>query len=140
MDGSISKVPILVVDDDRDYRILVRHQLEAGGYQVLETADGNNAFTVLGEQDIPLVILDIVMPQIEGLEIIRGLRRQGCRSMILAVSGVGKADEYLNLAVRLGADARFEKGRPAADLLAVVQNLIGQFERPPYGSLAVTES
>ena len=41
MDGSISKVPILLVDDDRDYRILVRHQLEAVGYHVLETADGN---------------------------------------------------------------------------------------------------
>ena len=139
MDGSFSKVPILVVDDDRDYRILVRHQLEAAGYQVLETADGNNAFTILGEQDIPLVILDIVMPQIEGLEIIRGLRRQGCRSMILAVSGVGKADEYLNLAVRLGADARFEKSRPASDLLAAVDDLVGRFERPLYGSSAVTE-
>ena len=132
MDGSISKVPILVVDDDRDYRILVRYQLEAVGYQVLETANGNNAFTILGEQDVPLVILDIVMPQIEGLEIIRGLRREGCHSKILAVSGVGKADEYLNLAVRLGADARFEKNRPVSDLLAAVQNLIGRVERPVY--------
>jgi DNA-binding response OmpR family regulator len=139
MDGSFSKVPILVVDDDRDYRILVRHQLEAAGYQVLETADGNKAFTLLGEQDIPLVILDIVMPQIEGLEIIRGLRRQGCCSKILAVSGVGKADEYLNLAIRLGADARFEKSRPASDLLAAVHYLIGRCERPLYGSSAVTE-
>lgn len=130
MDGTLSKAPILVVDDDIDYRILVRHQLEAVGYRVLETADGHNAFTILGEQDVPLVILDIVMPQIEGLEIIRGLRRQGCRSMILAVSGVGKADEYLNLAVRLGADARFEKSRPLSDLLAAVQNLIGRFQSP----------
>ena len=132
MDGSFSKVPILVVDDDRDYRILVRHQLEAAGYEVLETADVKYAFTILGEQDVPLVILDIVMPQIEGLEIITGLRRQGCRSKILAVSGVGKADEYLNLAVRLGADARFEKNRPVSDLLAAVQNLIGRVERPVY--------
>jgi two-component system OmpR family response regulator len=124
MDGSNLRVPILVVDDDKDYRILVRHQLEAVGYQVLESADGNGAFTILGEESVPLVILDIVMPQLEGLEIIRRLRRQGCRSKILAVSGVGKADEYLKLAVRLGADARFEKSRPVSDLLGAVQGLI----------------
>jgi len=124
MDGSISKVPILVVDDDRDYLILVRYQLEAVGYQVLETANGNNAFTILGEQDVPLVILDIVMPQIEGLEIIRGLRRQGCRSKILAVSGAGKSDEYLKLAICLGADEKFDKCKPVSDLLGTVQALM----------------
>src|SRR6266702_62972 len=80
MEGSVIRVPILVVDDDKDYRILVRHQLEAAGYQVLESADGNSAFTILDEERVPLVILDIVMPQIEGLEIITRLRRQGCRS------------------------------------------------------------
>lgn len=125
MDRSISTVPILVIDDDQDYRILLRHQLEAAGYQVLDSADGNTAYTVIGEQGVQLVILDIVMPRIEGLEIIRSLRRQGCRSKILAVSGAGKADQYLKVAVRLGADARFEKARPVRDLLVAVERLIG---------------
>jgi CheY-like chemotaxis protein len=65
------------------------------------------------------------MPRIEGLEVIRRLRRQGCRSKILAVSGAGQADQYLKMAVRLGADARFEKARPVSDLLGEVQQLIG---------------
>jgi two-component system response regulator ArlR len=77
-----------------------------------------------------LVILDIVMPEIEGLEIVSRLRRQGCRSKILAVSGAGKTDEYLTLAVRLGADARFEKSRPVGDLLVAVQGLIGSSNAP----------
>lgn len=135
MDGLIPKMPILVVDDDRDYRILVRHRLEAAGYQVLESPDGNGAFTILDEESVPLMILDIVMPHVEGLEIIRRLRRQGCRSKILAVSGVGKADEYLNLAVRLGADARFEKSRPMSDLLTAVQGLI-RLSSAPYDQAA----
>ena len=126
MDGWIPNGPILVVDDDQDYRILVRQQVEAAGYQVLESAHGDGACTIVGEQCVGLVILDIVMPDIEGLEIIRRLRSQGCRSKILAVSGVGKADEYLNLAVRLGADAGFEKSRPVSDLLVAVQELIGR--------------
>ena len=84
MNISTPKVEILVVDDDRDYRVLIRHQLEGAGYQVLESADGQSAFAVLGRQYIPLVILDIVMPDVEGIELITRLRRQGCRSKILA--------------------------------------------------------
>jgi len=130
MSRSIAKSAILVVDDDSDYRILVRYQLEAVGYQVLESADGNSAFRLLGEHCVPLVILDIVMPNVEGLEMISRLRRQGCRSKILAVSGVGKAEEYLQLAVRLGADAKFEKSRPVSDLLGAVEGLIGRSDQP----------
>jgi len=125
VDRRTSTVPILVIDDDQDYRILLRYQLEAAGYEVLESADGNTAYAVIGEQDVQLVILDIVMPRIEGLEIIRSLRRQGCRAKILAVSGAGKADQYLKVAVRLGADARLEKASPARDLLVAVERLIG---------------
>src|SRR5690349_14123738 len=123
------KLPILVVDDDRDYRILARHQLEAAGYLVLD-ADATRACTILTEQRVRLVILDIVMPDVEGLEIIRRLRREGCSSKILAVSGAGKADEYLKLAVRLGADAKLEKSNPISDLLAAVQGLIGTSNAP----------
>jgi DNA-binding response OmpR family regulator len=130
VDEWIPKGPILVVDDDKDYRVLVRQQLEAEGYQVFESEDGDRARTILGEQRVRLVILDIVMPHIEGLEIIRQLRRQGCRAKILAVSGVGKANEYLKLAVRLGADARFEKSRPVSDLLVAVEGLIGRSSAP----------
>jgi len=130
MDACIPKVPILVVDDDLCYRILARHQLEAAGYQVLDSADGNSAFTILGETSVQLLILDIVMPDIEGLEIIQRLRRQGCRSKILAVSGAGQADTYLQLAVQLGADAKFDKIRPVADLLVAVQGLIGRPSAP----------
>jgi CheY-like chemotaxis protein len=119
------KVEILVVDDDKDYRVLLRHQLEGAGYQVLESTDGQSAIAVLGQQYIPLVILDIVMPDVEGIELITRLRRQGCRSKILAVSGAGKADEYLNLAIRLGADEKFDKCRPVSDLLGTVQALMG---------------
>jgi len=125
MNISTPKVEILVVDDDKDYRVLIRHQLEGAGYQVLESTDGQSAFAVLGRQHIPLVILDIVMPDVEGIELITRLRRQGCRSKILAVSGAGKADEYLNLAIRLGADEKFDKCRPVSDLLGTVQALMG---------------
>src|SRR5712692_3200951 len=130
MQKSTPKAEILVVDDDQDYRVLIRHQLEALGYQVLESADGYSAFAILGQQYIPLIILDIVMPHIEGLEIIRRPRRKACPSKILAVSGAGKADEYLKIAGLLGADKTFEKTGPVSDLLEAVQGLIGRANAP----------
>jgi len=50
VDRSTSTVPILVIDDDQDYRILLRYQLEAAGYEVLESADGNTAYAVIASK------------------------------------------------------------------------------------------
>lgn len=52
MDVCIPNGLILIVHDDKDCRILVRHQIEAAGYQVIESAAGNNAGTILGEQRV----------------------------------------------------------------------------------------
>jgi len=81
-----------------------------------------------------LIILDIVMPDTEGLETISRLRRAGVRTKILAVSGVDKAREYLELAVMMGADAKVGKIRPISELLKVVQLLV-EDANPDTGSL-----
>ena len=119
--------PILVVDDDEAYRILLRHHLEAQGYTVLEAEDGIKAYTVVRESPIGLMILDLVMPNEDGLETILGLRREGFRTKILAVSGASQARIYLKIAARLGADAEIEKIRPMSELLGKVHSLL----KPP---------
>lgn len=123
MEASTAKPRILVVDDDSDYRILVRHHLEASGYEVLESADGANACAMLRHEEVSLVVLDLIMPQVEGLETITRLRRQGCQAKILAVSGVGQAEVYLRMAVWLGANASLEKATPLSDLSAEIERL-----------------
>jgi len=116
--------PILVVDDDESYRAILRHHLEALGYQVLEAEDGAQGFHIASQRPLQLIILDIVMPDTEGLETTSRLRRAGIRTKILAVSGVDKAREYLELAVMMGADAKVGKIRPISELLKVVQLLV----------------
>lgn len=115
---------ILVVDDDEAYRILLRHHLEAHGYKVIEAEDGIKAYSVVRESPIGLMILDLVMPNEEGLETIFGLRREGFRTKILAVSGASRARLYLKVATRLGADAEIEKIRPISELLGKVHSLL----------------
>jgi DNA-binding response OmpR family regulator len=114
---------ILVVDDDESYRAILRHHLEALGYEVLEAEDGAQGCRIESRKPLQLIILDLVMPKSEGLETISRLRRAGVRTKILAISGAGRAREYLELARRLGADAVMEKIRPISELLSMVQSL-----------------
>lgn len=123
--------PILVVDDDEAYRILLRHHLEARGYRVLEAEDGIKAYKVVRESPIGLMILDLVMPNEDGLETLLGLRREGFLTKILAVSGASRARIYLKIAARLGADAEIEKIKPMSELLGKVHSLL----KPPASSV-----
>src|SRR5260370_15687987 len=113
--------PILLVDDDESYQAILGHHLEQLGYEVLLAEDGNEDSHIASRNPPQLIILDIVMPNMEGLETISRLRLAGVRTRILAISGAGKAREYLELAVMMGADAKFEKIRPIPELLRVVQ-------------------
>lgn len=115
--------PILLVDDDESYRAALRHHLEALGYQVLEAEDGAQACRIATHRPLQLMILDMVMPDAEGLETISRLRRQGNRTKILAISGALRAHEYLTLASRLGADAGMDKVSPMSGLLSLVRSL-----------------
>jgi two-component system response regulator (stage 0 sporulation protein F) len=114
---------ILVVDDGESYRLVLRHHLEALGYQVEEAEDGAQGCSIASRKPFELIILDMIMPKTEGLETISRLRRAGIRTKILAISGAGRAREYLKLACKLGADAEVEKIMPISALLSLVQSL-----------------
>ena len=116
--------PILLVDDDESYRILLRHHLEAQGYRILEAEDGIKASSILRRSSIRLMILDLVMPNKEGLETIYALRRERVHTKILAISGAARAPIYLDMASRFGADAGIEKIRPMSELLDKVHSLL----------------
>ena len=115
--------PILIVDDDEAYRAILRHHLEALGYEVLEAEEGGRGCCIASRKQLQLIILDIIMPKTEGLETISRLRRAGVPTKILAISGAGRAREYLEVAGRLGADAEMDKMRPISELLSMVQLL-----------------
>lgn len=115
---------ILILDDDESYRAILRHHLEAQGHQVLEAEDGVLASHIVSEVPLHLLILDMVMPNSEGLETIFRLRQDGVRTKILAVSGAGLGSVYLQAAVKMGANASVEKTRPIAELLKAIESLL----------------
>lgn len=78
---------ILVVDDDQQIRLWLRRLLEPKGYQVEEAGDGYAALAYLERAEPALVVLDLFMPKVEGLEIILHLRSQARSVKVLAISG-----------------------------------------------------
>jgi hypothetical protein len=67
-------LPVLVVDDDPDLRALVRRYLAGEGYAVVEAADGRAALECLGEATPGLILLDLMMPEMDGFEVVEALR------------------------------------------------------------------
>lgn len=96
---------IMVVDDDLEIRELISRTLELEGYDVATASDGNAALSVMQEQSPDLLILDIVMPQLDGFQLLKLIRQHSnipvivltarCEAMILEESVALGADDYL---------------------------------------------
>ncbi len=124
---------ILVVDDDPSIRALIRLYLEGAGYQVVEASDGRRGVRLLGEEKIDLVVLDIFMPEMDGLEVLQLMRTQGRGCKVMAISG-GSAKVGMDLlghATIFGADDVLEKPFDEATLLRKVADLIGPVSAAP---------
>lgn len=118
---------VLVVDDDPSIRALIRLYLESAGYAVIEAADGRRAMAALDGQAVDLVILDIFMPEMDGLEVLQALRGHCEACKVMAISG-GSAKigmDLLGHATIFGADAVLEKPFGESVLLGKVAGLIG---------------
>ena len=115
---------ILLVDDDEAVRDSIAVVLLAAGYLVDQAANGVDGMRMLRQYGPDLVITDILMPQKEGIEIIREIRAQAAETPIIAISGGGgdQAD-YLKMAQAFGANAALAKPFDPAALLALVERL-----------------
>jgi len=121
---------ILVVDDEPDLRELLGVILEWAGYQVTRAADGREALARVKEGSFDLVILDIMMPGLDGWEVCQRLKtseKTRRLPVILLTIRSQPMDKVVGLDV-LRADAYLTKPFDCAELLAKVESLIGQPE------------
>jgi len=114
---------ILIIDDDRQMRRLLIRILKGAGHTVREADNGRSGIELFRRQRPALVISDIVMPDMEGIETIQTLRRDGPTVPIIAISG-GSGPNYLRMSIELGATAALEKPFAADELLALVEQLL----------------
>lgn len=114
---------ILVVDDEEDIRDITRLLLEKAGYDVMVVGDGPSALAALGARTFDLVIVDMLMPEMDGVELINELHRRDPDQKIVAMSGGGHAprESYLQIARMCGVQALLAKPFTLSQLLRVVE-------------------
>jgi DNA-binding response OmpR family regulator len=113
---------ILVIDDDRAVRLTVQAFLERAGHQVVCAADGEQGLRAFASESPQLVITDIIMPNMEGIELIMQIRAQDATIPIIAMSGGGRLGnaDFLKMAARLGANEVLPKPFERQNLTAAV--------------------
>jgi CheY-like chemotaxis protein len=114
---------VLVVDDDSGVREVVRSMLESAGYQVVVAENGKEAMKLLETERADLILTDLVMPEQEGIETIKTLRRQYPDLKVIAMSGAFGGD-YLRIAAYLGAHATLAKPIQMNTLLRLVEKTL----------------
>jgi two-component system OmpR family response regulator len=128
---------ILVVDDDAHIRDVVRFALEKAGHSVSEAADGKTALAEFARSAADLVVLDILMPELDGLEVCRELRRSSAVPILFLSSRDEELDRVLGL--ELGADDYVVKPFSPRELVARVKGILRRSRRSASDTPAAPE-
>jgi CheY-like chemotaxis protein len=114
-------VRVLIADDDPNSREVIRMALQFDGYLVLEAADGLAAWELIAMRRPAVVLTDVQMPGIDGLELTALIKANGYRETKVIVFTGGMATR--TQAQRAGADAYVTKSAPLSELRAAVKQL-----------------
>jgi DNA-binding response OmpR family regulator len=114
--------PVLVVDDDVKILRLVRTYLERAGYRVVEAIDGQAALAAIALEAPALVVLDVMLPEVDGLAVLRAVRRTD-RTPVIILSARGMTDDRI-AGLAAGADDYLPKPFSPAELVLRVQRIL----------------
>lgn len=127
----------LIAEDDADIRDLLRLYLEGEGFQVLETGDGATALRIAREQSPSMAILDIMMPEMNGFELTRALRKYSNIPILILSAKSQDNDKILGL--NLGADDYIAKPFNPVEIMARVKAQLRRAERTGGSVLTVRD-
>ena len=114
---------VLIVDNDESLRRMLAALLEAAGYEITQASNGREALNRASTLEADIILTEIVMPEVEGLQLIQELLQLNPSLRIIAMSGADRAASYLATAKSLGAKATLTKPLPAQELLRILQQV-----------------
>ncbi|HZT53055.1 MAG TPA: response regulator, partial [Gaiellaceae bacterium] len=117
---------ILLVDDEESVQKLLTYPLERDGYRVVHARDGAEALARFEEEPIDLVVLDVMLPKLDGLEVCKQLRSASFVPIIMLTARDDEVDKVLGL--ELGADDYLTKPFSPRELVARVRAILRRAE------------
>ena len=129
---------ILAVDDEPRYLEIIRFNLETAGYRVSSAATGEEALDALAGDEPDLVVLDVMLPGLDGFEVCRQIREHSSCPIIMLTAKGAEEDKVRGL--RLGADDYVTKPFSAQELLARVEAVLRRARPPEAGEQPATIS
>ena len=122
---------VLIADDTTEFRHGLRPELEQAGYRVLEAAANNEALQIMADERVDVLLVDLVMPGLNGLELLRQRRRQSLpKVQTIALTGAQSLDAKLRLVFRsLGVSRFIAKPFEIGELLEAIEG--GRFTAGP---------
>jgi len=128
----ISEVPtatnmarILIIDDSPVQRAVARLTLEEAGHQVQEAVDGKTGMEAACGQPLDCVLLDLMLPDMSGCEVLRGLKSHGVACPVIVLSADDPGDSKAEC-LALGAAMVIEKPRDSSELEAAIETVMGK--------------
>ena len=123
---------ILIIEDDKASRNMLAQLLKQGGYEVFEAENGRIAMEQMLRQPVELVITDMIMPVMDGVEIILAVRRlyPDVKIIAMGASGLGPAESCLKIARMLGSHKTVIKPVIPEELLRAVHELAKSNDGP----------
>jgi DNA-binding response OmpR family regulator len=122
-------VTVLLVDDEESVQKLLAFPLEREGFRVVQARDGEEALDLFGSEDVDLVVLDLMLPKLGGLEVCRRMRGEGSPVPIIMLTARGdEVDKVLGL--ELGADDYITKPFSIREFMSRVRALLRRAKFP----------
>ncbi|MCG3175745.1 MAG: Alkaline phosphatase synthesis transcriptional regulatory protein PhoP [Candidatus Omnitrophica bacterium] len=118
---------ILIVDDETDLVDILRHRLERAGYQVVTAYDGEQAMAIAHEQRPDLILLDIIMPRLDGQTVLRLLRADdGYREIKIVMVTACSDEDNRTLALKNGANDYISKPVELQGLCGKIEEIFSE--------------
>ncbi|MBI1808085.1 MAG: response regulator [Ignavibacteria bacterium] len=119
----VDKPKLLLVEDEEALRMLARHELEDRGFEVTEAESGEMAMEKLVNDQFKVVVLDIRLPGIDGLEVLRNIRKDNLAEKVIMLTGVDEL-KVARDSLSLGANDYLTKPYDFKNLINCIQRVL----------------
>jgi len=120
-----SKIHILIADDEDDLRTLLRHILTAQGYQITTAEDGEEAIDLLKRNKFDIALLDIQMPNINGLQVLKYIKEHSLHTKSIMLTGYADLKHAME-AKEFGARDFIGKPYRPEDVLSTIEHILAE--------------